>query len=357
MNPDDLLRLAYVGMHPDRRQQLVAKHGGVAGALRAVRNGRVKVPDRARNAAAVDPDQRRTELAALGIGVVVRGDPCYPEHLADLPDSPDLLFVKGCLAPDPGVAVVGSRKATSYGLALARAYGAALAAAGWPVISGLARGIDGAAHRGALDTDGRGIAVMGCGLDAWYPSEHRRLGEALVQAAGCIVSEYPPGAPPTGWRFPPRNRIISGLAAAVVIVEAAKKGGALITARCALAQGRDVFAVPGDINRQTSEGCNLLIRDGAIPVLGPEDLVEAISLILGPPDYQAAAPEPVDELVGSLGGVGRTVDWLANHLDRPITEVLARISRLEAQGVVTRSGALIAPVSTSGHRAVPERPA
>lgn len=339
VNPDDLLCLAYVGMHPDRRNQLLATHGGVRAVLQEIRGGRVKVPERARRAAIVDPGQRRTELAVLGIDVVSKGETGYPGHLTEFPGAPDLLFVRGSLSSDRGVAVVGSRQATSYGMRLAHAYGGALAAAGWPVISGLARGIDGAAHRGTLEAGGRGTAVMGCGLDVWYPPEHRGLGENLLDSGGCLVSEYPPGTPPLGWRFPPRNRIISGLSAAVVVVEAARQGGALITARCALEQGREVLAVPGDIDRPTSEGCNLLIRDGAIPVLGPEDLVEAISLILGPP-AGACAP-PTDEFLESLGPVGRSVDWLAATLGLAVSEVLAQIARWEAAGAVARTGALV----------------
>ena len=341
MNPDDLLCLAFVGMHPDRRRQLVDTFGGVAGALQAVRNKRINVPERARVAALVDPDDRRAELADLEIDVVARGNEGFPKHLADLPDAPDLLFLRGSLAPDEGVAVVGSRKATSYGIGLARAYGAALASAGWPVISGLARGIDGAAHYGALDVDGRGTAVMGCGLDVWYPPEHRELGEELVQCGGGMVSEYPPGTPPLGWRFPPRNRIISGLSAAVVVVEAAVRGGALITARRALEQGREVLAVPGDVDRPTSEGCNLLIRDGAIPVLGPDDLIEGISLILGPPATRRPPRAVDDELIQVLGPVGRSIDWLSTTLDLPVSDVLARLARLEARGLVVHTGGLV----------------
>jgi DNA processing protein len=328
-------------MHPDRRRQLIATCGGVGELLQAVRAGRVEVPDRARRAALVDPGVRRTELAGLDISVAIRGGEGFPEHLADLPDAPDLLFVRGSLPPDRGVAVVGTRNATSYGLGLARGYGAALASAGWPVISGLARGVDGAAHRGTLDVDGRGAAVLGCGLDLWYPPEHRRLGEALVASGGCILSEYPPGAPPLGWRFPPRNRIISGLSAAVVVVEAAKHGGALITARLALEQGRDVLAVPGDVDRPTSEGCNLLIRDGAIPVLGPDDLVEAISLIVGSPAAASGSPGHTGDLVDVLGPVGRSVDALADALGLAVCDVLAEVSRLETRGVVVRSGGMV----------------
>ncbi len=151
------------------------------------------------------------------------------------------------------------------------------------MISGLARGIDGAAHRGVVAAGGVGVAVLGNGLDISYPPEHADLESDLVAGGGAIVTEYSPGTPPEGWRFPPRNRIISGLASAVVVVEAAAKGGALITANYALEHGRPVFAVPGDVRRSTSEGCNRLIRDGAHPVLDPEDLIEELSLVLGPP--------------------------------------------------------------------------
>jgi DNA processing protein len=343
MHADDLLCLAYVGMHPDRRNQLVTARGGVAGVLQGVRDGTVKVPERARRAALVDPNIRRAELAAIGVRVVARGDETFPEHLANLPHAPDLLFVRGAIAADSGVAVVGSRKATSYGLGLARAYGAALGSAGWPVISGLARGIDGAAHQGLLAAAGRGTAVLGSGLDVWYPPEHRSLGEGLLDTGGCLLSEYPPGAPPLGWRFPPRNRIISGLAAAVVVVEAARHGGALITARCALEQGREVLATPGDVTRSTSEGCNLLIRDGAIPVFDPEDLIEAISLILGPPPLTTGPAPTGDRLIDSLGPVGRTVDSLASTLGLSVSELLADIARLETSGLVAREGGMVVP--------------
>ena len=349
MIDDDLLRLAYVGMHPDRRRRLIESHGGVAGLLRRIRDGRIEVPERARRAAGVDPAVRRDELAAIGVEVVVRGQASFPEHLAELPDAPDLLFVRGPMIPDRGVAIVGSRKATSYGRGLARAYGAALGSSGWPVVSGLARGVDGAAHQGTLDAAGRGIAVLGCGLDVWYPPEHRSLGEGLLEAGGCIVSEYPPGAPPVGWRFPPRNRVISGLAAAVVVVEAAREGGALITARRALEQGREVLATPGDVTRSTSVGCNLLIRDGAIPVLDPDDLIEAMSLILGPPPA-ADGPVPQREpLLDALGPLGLTVDSLVSALDLPVSEVLAQIARLENDGLVSQSGGVVLP------RRVPNR--
>jgi DNA processing protein len=196
---------------------------------------------------------------------------------------------------------------------------------------------------------------MGCGLDVWYPPEHRALGEALLDLDGCLVSEYPPGTPPLGWRFPPRNRIISGLSAAVVVVEAARRGGALITARLALEQGREVLAVPGDVDRATSEGCNLLIRDGAFPTLDPADLVEAVSLVLGPPAAAGGLPPAPDELLDLLGPVGRSVDWLTATLSVPVSDLLGRLARLETRGLIIRSGGVVMRAGASSGRDSDER--
>ena len=297
---DDILRLAFAGLHPDRLQDLLAERGSPTSVLAAIKRGSVRTSPHVREAVAVPAPERRDQLAADSITALAKGDPGYPVSLADLPRSPELLFVRGSLPAVPGVAVVGTRRCTSYGKKLAHRYGEAIAAAGWPLVSGLARGIDGAAHRGTVDGGGIGVAVLGCGLDVAYPREHRRLGDDLLGLGGAIVSEYPQGTPPEGWRFPPRNRIIAGLATAVVIVEAAVKGGALITAGYAIDQDRAVFAVPGDIDRASSEGCNLLIRDGANPVFDPDDLIEALSLVLGPPPGGATKGETSDADGGGL---------------------------------------------------------
>ena len=335
---NDRLELAYVGMHPARRADLVDRMGSAAAVVSAIKRGSVTVPEHARLAAAVPATDRLGELDAANIRIVPREE--MPEHLAGLPDCPDLLFAHGSLPTQPCVAVVGSRKTTAYGLRLAGAYGRAIAEAGWPVVSGLARGVDGSAHRGVVEAGGCGVAVLGCGPDIWYPKEHRSLGEHLIADGGAVVTEYPPGTPPNGWRFPPRNRIISGLSGVVVVVEAARTGGALITARTALEQGRDVFAVPGDIDRPTSEGCNLLIRDGALPVLDPDDLIEAISIVLGP-SQRRPAPAESDEILRLVGPIGRTIDALAAALDRTAASVQADVSRLEAVGLVRRTGGLV----------------
>ncbi len=281
MNEDARLRMAYSGLHPIRSRELRDRFGGASGAIGAIDRGRVKASDSIRNGLAAPAAQRRSELTALGIELVFRGDPDYPDHLDVFEDAPDVLFVRGTLPQDPGVGIVGTRRCTAYGLELAEAYGRIVAETGWLVVSGLARGIDGAAHRGMVSAGGLGIAVLGCGIDVTYPREHRRLGEQLLEAGGAIVSEYPPGSRPDAWRFPPRNRIIAGLSAAVVVVEAAKTGGALITAVKAAEYGIPVFAMPGDVDRRTSEGTNRLIRDGAFPVLDPDDLIEELDLVYG----------------------------------------------------------------------------
>lgn len=262
---------------------------------------------------------------------IVRGSPGYPAALDYIADPPAQLWVRGVLGEEPSVAVVGTRRATRYGMNLAREMGMALARAGWTVVSGLARGIDGAAHRGCVEAGGRGVAVLGCGVDIWYPREHRQLGETLLAGGGAVISEYPPGTHPEPWRFPARNRIISGLSAVVVVVEAAAKGGALITARLAAEQGREVFAVPGDVDRKTSVGTNLLIRDGALPVFGAADLVEAASLVLGPPAATLAGGSS-SEIDLDLPRNGASVEEVIEANGGDPVAVLRRLGRLEAQG-------------------------
>ncbi len=339
MNRDAHLRLAFAGMHPDRKGTELAKRGGPEQILGAIVSKRLQVPDHARQAVAVPADQRRVELAEMGVSVLMPGDAGYPGRLAAIPDRPDVLFVRGALPPDAGVAVVGSRRATRYGKTLAGAFGHALGRRGWAVVSGLARGIDAAAHQGAVDAAATAVGVLGCGIDRWYPAGNAALGRQILATGGAIVSEYPPGTPPDGWRFPPRNRIISGLAGVVVVVEAAVKGGALITARTALEQGRDVFAVPGDLERTTSVGCNLLIRDGAWPLMGVEDLVESVERVLGPSPAPAPAPgaaaEATETLLELVGVTGRSIDSLAESTGRPVREILAEVSRLEARDLVS----------------------
>lgn len=278
----------------------------------------------------VSADDRRNQLAALGARFVARGDVEFPEWLAGMPDAPWWLFVTGSLAEAPGIAVVGSRRATAYGLEVAQRIGTVLAQAGVSVVSGLAAGIDGAAHRGALIGGGHTVAVLGSGIDVVYPARHRSLAGWIMRSGGAMISEYPPGAAPEPWRFPLRNRIVSGLSRGVVVVEAAEKSGALITARHALEQNLDVYAVPGDIGRPTSRGCNLLIRDGAHPLTDPHELIESLGF--------GSAVSPSCEVLGLAPGDAVAIDELVERSEDPMG-VLAQLGRLELAGrVVVRDG-------------------
>jgi len=260
----------------------------------------------------------------------------YPEGLDDLEDSPDL-YLLGSLRTSPRIAVVGTRRCTRYGIDLAERFGRVISGAGWTVVSGLARGIDAAAHRGCLAARGHAVAVLGSGVDVCYPTENQTIYDGILESSGAIVSEYPPGTPPDRWRFPARNRIIAAMSAAVVIVEAARTGGALITARLAAEIGRPVFVVPGDIDRPASEGCNMLIRDGAHPVLGANDLVEELGLVVGPPEK--GVPRASVDIPQS----GLTVDELTEHWSLPVSDTLARVGRLEIEGLIRRSGDRVIP--------------
>ena len=262
----------------------------------------------------------------------------YPTGLRDLEDPPPV-YVSGELRADPAVAVVGTRRCTRYGVSLAESFGGVLSAVGWTVVSGLARGIDAAAHRGTLDRGGHPVAVLGSGVDIWYPAENRALYQRMIDHGGALISEYPPGTPPDRWRFPARNRLIAAISSAVVVVEAGEKGGALITARLAAEIGRPVFVVPGDVDRPASVGCNRLIRDGAYPVLGSDDLIEELSLLLGaPPSPQTPGDPEIPE-------VGVTIDDLPGLWGCSLREALARLGRLEATGAVVRVGDAIRPTS------------
>lgn len=260
----------------------------------------------------------------------------YPQGLDDLEDSPDL-YLLGSLRTSPGIAVVGTRRCTRYGIDLSERFGRVISGAGWTVVSGLARGIDAAAHRGCLAVNGHAVAVLGSGVDVCYPKENQTIYDGILESSGAIVSEYPPGTPPDRWRFPARNRIIAAMSVAVVVVEAARTGGALITARLAAEIGRPVFVVPGDIDRPASEGCNMLIRDGAHPVLGANDLVEELGLVVGPPEPDAQRTSL------DIPQSGLTVDELTEHWSLPVSDTLARVGKLEIEGLVRRSGDRVIP--------------
>jgi DNA processing protein len=234
-------------------------------------------------------------LARPGHHVVALGEPGYPDLLARIPDPPLLLYIRGQahLLDGPCLAIVGSRNASVQGRANAQAFAESLSGAGLCIVSGLALGIDAAAHEGALHRCGGTVAVVGTGPDIAYPARNRALCERIAQE-GCIVSEYPVGTPPLPGNFPKRNRIISGLAAGVLVVEAAVQSGSLITARQAAEQGRDVFAIPGSIHAALAKGCHMLIREGAKLVDTARDVLEALAL--SPLLAQQAARLPAPDI-------------------------------------------------------------
>lgn len=268
---------------------------------------------------------------------IPRSDSEYPERLNRQPEPPDPLYVRGRLPDTPAVAVVGSRRCTRYGSAMARTMATSIASAGWTVVSGLARGIDTAAHLGALDADGVTVAVLGSGIDVWYPASNRLVGEQILEK-GAVVSEYPSGTTPAPWRFPARNRIIVGLSDAVVVVEAAERSGALITARLAMEQGVEVFAVPGDLDRETSRGTNRLIADGAHPIVAPGEVVEGLERILGPARQIRSQPEAA--LDGPM-----FVHEIAASLGVSIGEASKRVSQWELAGLVRLREGMVEPIA------------
>lgn len=284
-------------------------------------------------------------LESLGARLVFDEDRDFPQWLRQLPDHPPWLFVKGRLPVAPGVAVVGSRRATRYGQDVARSIGHRVAAAGWHVISGLAAGIDTMSHIGCLQGGGSTTAVLGSGIDVWYPARNRTLGMRILDNGGGVVSEFPPGTAPEPWRFPARNRIISGMSGAVIVVEAAVRSGALITARTAVDQGRFVMAVPGDLGRETSAGTNLLIRDGAHPLTDLDAVVEELELAIGPaPDRSSRSRDREDPIVSILERGSLTLSELVEACGLPVAETTARVAELEIAGLVATDGGLISSV-------------
>ncbi len=232
-------------------------------------------------------DELKRKIDALlksGVALISHEDEGYPEalRLALGPDAPLVLYIKGSLIPEDkySIAVVGSRNCSNYGLQVADSIARDLGRAGITVISGLARGIDTVSHKAAIVVGGRTVGVLGCGIDVAYPAENRGLIERMAKADGAVVSEFPPGMPPLKENFPRRNRIISALSLGVLVVEAAERSGALITARFALEQGKEVFAVPGSVISPTSGGTNLLIKDGAHPAGKAEDILFELAPVL-----------------------------------------------------------------------------
>ncbi len=295
--------------------------------------------------ARIDPAAVWERLEKQGIQVVTWGDEDYPRRLREISQPPPVLYVRGRLDTDDdwAVAIVGTRRVTSYGRRAAEDIAAALAHQHVSVVSGLARGVDSIAHQAALDGGGRTLAVLGCGIDRIYPPEHRHLAEEICKR-GALISDYPPGTEPDAANFPPRNRIISGLVLAVVVIEAGITSGALITAKFAADQGRDVFAVPGSIYSPSSKGTNALIRDGVYPVLEAQDILDVLGLEKVE-NYRSARntlPENPAEvkLLSLLDNEPTHMDDIQAQSGLPIDEVSATLALMELKGMVQQVGGM-----------------
>jgi DNA processing protein len=287
----------------------------------------------------LDPARELARTRAAGIQVLTWDDQDYPMYLKEIPDPPPVLYARGDLqARDQwAVAVVGTRRLTSYGRHVTRQLVADLVSNGVTIVSGLARGIDGVAHQAALETGGRTLAVLGSGIGRIYPPEHRNLAQRIAQQ-GAVLSDFPPDTSPEPGNFPRRNRIISGLSLGVLVIEAGAKSGAIITARFALEQGRDVFAVPGNINARASLGANRLIQQGAKLVLDAGDILEELNMTMVEQHVavQMALPETQEEahLLQMLSDQPCHIDELSRAAGLPVAQVTSALTMMELKGMV-----------------------
>lgn len=285
-------------------------------------------------------ERETAALARAGCRIVTLLDDEYPPLLREIADPPPFLYVRGSLAGiGTAVAVVGSRRASAYGRTVTERMAEELSRAGVAVISGLARGIDTAAHNGALKGEAKTVGVLGCGVDVVYPAENRRLFAEMAER-GAVVSEFPLGTAPLAENFPRRNRIISGISHGVLVVEAAERSGSLVTARIALDQGRDVYAIPGNITNEGSRGANRLIREGAKLVDGVDDILEELP---GGSVARRGVPMPAHDLSPAEAAVFALLSAEPLHIDRIIAksaltvgELSAMLLRLELKGAVTQ---------------------
>lgn len=277
----------------------------------------------------------QSELANHGIGLLCPVDEDYPPQLLRLDDMPSLLFYKGdpsilCL---PQIAIVGSRQASLQGQRTSREFAYQFARGGLQITSGLARGIDAAAHRGCLDGEGKTIAVLACGLDDVYPKRHRSLGQEIIARGGVLLSEYPPGMPALPHQFPIRNRLISGLSQALLVVEAARHSGSVVSARLAAEQGVDVYAIPGSIYSPQSEGCLDLLRQGASLATAPSDVVASLQLeLFAQAPIDVCLSSQAQHLLSYLNSDPVGIDQLVNETQWPAARVMACLSECEIAG-------------------------
>ncbi|MDA7977433.1 MAG: DNA-processing protein DprA [Pirellulales bacterium] len=350
------LRLALVpGVGPRIRQALLERFGSPEAvfsasqaALRETSGVGVKL------AQAISAARNNLDIAGLiaecrddNVGIITQCDDAYPRLLQEIHDPPGVLFVDGQLqsADALAIAIVGTRHATNYGLAQAQGLAAGLARAGLTIVSGLARGVDAAAHRGALKAGGRTIAVLASGVRNIYPPEHEELA-AEIASQGAVVSEAPPRVAPRSGVFPQRNRVISGMSLGVLVIEAAARSGALITARHAMEQGRDVFALPGRVDNRVARGCHALLRDGAKLVESPDDILEELGPLVSP--ATAADGETVHhpgelllndlerEVLAKVQADATSIDDIVTASGLPAHQVLSALSVLEMRRLIRR---------------------
>ena len=315
--------------------------------LRAAGLGEKLAAEVVRLRSELDLDREWERLERESVRTLTWQDEDYPRRLSEIDQPPPVLYLRGRLTDTDlwSVAVVGTRKLTAYGRQVTEKIAGFLAENGVTIVSGLARGVDTIAHRAAIRAGGRTIAVLGSGLDRVYPYENGGLAEEIVRRdLGAVVSDYPLGTPPEGPNFPPRNRIISGLSLATVVVEAGLKSGALITARFAVDQGRDVLAVPGNIFGSQSAGTNRLIRDGAHPCLKPEDILDVLEWARAVQYPERVRPVPEDglerTLFDKLGREARHIDELSAETGISISEISAALTVMELKGLVEQIGGM-----------------
>lgn len=282
-------------------------------------------------------------VTSNGVRVTCWTDMDYPSLLREIPAPPPLLYYRGHIAEtdSTAVAIVGTRRVTAYGREMTHRIAYDLARAGITIVSGLALGVDGVAHRAALEAGGRTIAVLGSGIDVIYPGSHRDLARRITEQ-GAVVTDYPPGTKPDRFNFPPRNRIISGLSRGVVVIEAPERSGALITVDFAAEQGRDAFAVPGPVHSPASAGCLRILREGATLVRSAEDILEDLHLRNTPAEPPAQAPlllsDSEQRLLSVMTSQPQHIDDIAATLSRSISDVSGELMMLELQGAVRNSG-------------------
>jgi DNA processing protein len=340
------------GIGAVRMQGLVAYFGDLESAWRASKADLaeaglgLKVIERVLQAREnVDLDKVWEKIEKQGIKILTWQDEVYPLRLKEINQPPPVLYIRGEYLPDDlfAVAVVGTRRVTPYGRQITEELSSFLAANGMTVISGLARGVDSVAHKSALKAGGRTIGILGSGVDRIYPPEHRGLAEQMMES-GAIISDYAPGTPPDASNFPPRNRIISGLSLAVVVIEAGETSGALITAEFAAEQGREVFAVPGSILAPQSKGTNKLIQSGALPLLSVNDLMQALDITRVGEQKAARKVVPGDaieaKLLSVLGNEPLHVDEIRNQSELPIEKVSSVLALMELKGMVRQVGGM-----------------